>query len=83
MKITKWKYTLTSSKRRNWLWIMENILELSETLNNGDYRNLYIVPRMKLKNYTQDTNIFDTTQDYTKKDLEEILNEEILKLWTK
>lgn len=62
---------------------MENILELSETLNNGDYRNLYIVPRMKVKNYTQDTNVFDTTQDYTKKDLEEILNEEILKLWTK
>ena len=77
MKVHKWKYTLSHEKVINSWWILVDSLVLLETLDNWDVFSRFIVPPMKVKNYTKDSNVLDWTNWYTENDLEDILNEEI------
>jgi hypothetical protein len=80
MKITKWNYTLNHETYRNEYWVLLDRLELSEALPNWDYLIKFLAPPTKVKNYSKDTDVFDGTNWYNKKDLEEMLNDTIQEL---
>lgn len=80
MKITKWNFTLEHETYRDCFGILQDRLELVETLPNWDYINRFLVPMVKLKNYTPETDVLDNTQGYNKSDLKNMLEDTLQEL---
>ena len=76
MKITKWNYTLTHKTRTDEYGFIRDVLEIQSEL----WVIYPIVPHMKVKNYSKENNVLDSTMWYTEKDLEGILEDFVQEL---
>lgn len=75
MKITKWNFTLTHDTYIDDLGMLLDRIQIEHN------KTIYpIVPPMKVRNYSKENNVLDSTMWYTESELTEILEDFIQEL---